>query len=92
MRCIDGALSPTDLPKRTREQLIKRGDDCIAVLGKRPDTFAQILVSNRNNLHRVQYDRDTFDPEGRIKARIGYLAELGFAHERNHDAAAIAIE
>ena len=42
-----------DLPKRTREQLIKRGDDCIAVLGKRPDTLAQMFVSNRDNLHRV---------------------------------------
>jgi hypothetical protein len=55
----------------TSQQLVEGGNDLIAVFLQRPDSFAEILLGDGNNLERVQDDRLSLDPESRIEAGIG---------------------
>lgn len=48
--------------KRTREQLVQRRDDRVALGSKGANVLAKLLIGNGDDFERVKDDADVLDP------------------------------
>jgi hypothetical protein len=80
------------LPVSAGKKFIQRSDTCSTLRSKRSDLFAKLLVWDRNNLQRMQGDRDVLDLEVWIEPCIGNVPKPHFTNQRNDDAATVVVK